>query len=286
MRLLFQTSVGIVAWLPLQVRSHAGEMDWHVPPSDSLLVLLPLLAAAGLYLAGLLRRVADVGLQPNDALRSAVFTSAVMLLALALVWPLDAWAAASFAAHMVQHIVLAALAPLLLLLGRPYTMCLRGLPRRGRAWVLRPRHWPGARLLRRVAASATACAALHGLMLWGWHLPVAFELALRHEFVHWLEHLTLLGSGVLFWRAMLRARGTALGAALLAALLTVIHSGMLGALLALAPQAIYASYARTLGPAEALADQQLAGLIMWIPMGALYLLAGLALAVRGLWRTR
>jgi putative membrane protein len=260
--------------------AHGTELDWHVAPSDSLLVLLPLLAVAGLYLAGVLRRAASPGLQPRDGARSAAFSCAILLLAAALVWPLDAWAGLSFAAHMGQHMVLLALAPPLLLLGRPGAVILRGLPRAAQGWVLQPRRWPGSGALRRLAASAALAGVLHGVLLWGWHVPAMFELALRSELVHWLEHVTLLASGMLFWRALLRARGPALGWGLVSMLVTVIHSGLLGALLTLAPQPLYGTYARQAGAAAALADQQLAGLIMWVPMGMVYLLAAIALAAR------
>lgn len=122
-------------------------------------------------------------------------------------------------------------------------------------------------------------AALHGALLWGWHLPAAFDLALRHELVHWLEHVTLLATGVLFWRVLLHSRGANAGWAVAAMLATVVHTGMLGALLSLSPRVLYGAYA---GNADALGDQQLAGLIMWVPMGVVYVVAALVLAARAL----
>ena len=121
---------------------------------------------------------------------------------------------------------------------------------------------------------------MHGLLLWGWHVPAAFELALRHELVQWLEHVTLLDSALLFCRALLRSRGGARLWGLVQMLLTIVHSGMLDALLALAPQPLFTHYARLQGQEAALADRQLAGLIMWIPMGTVYLVAAAILAAR------
>ena len=260
--------------------AHGADLDWHVAPSDSLAVLLPLLAGTALYLRGLLRRARLHGLHAGDAARSAAFSAAVVLLAVALVWPLDAWAGLSFAAHMGQHMVLVVLAPPLLLLGRPTPLVLRGLPRALQGGLLRPRRWPGVRTLRGVAGSVGPTAAVHGLLLWAWHVPAAFELALRHEWVHWLEHVSLLASALLFWRALLRARGGARLWGLVQVLVLIVHTGMLGALLALAPHPLYGHYVRLQGADAALADQQLAGLIMWVPMGTVYLLAAALIAAR------
>jgi putative membrane protein len=267
---------------PLAARAHGGELDWHVAPSQSLLVLVPICIGTALYLHGVLRRASHHGLQPHEAARSLSFSLAVLLLTAALVWPLDAWAELSFAAHMAQHMVLVALAPPLLLLARPAALALRGLPARARPLAVHPRQWPGMAALRGASRSPGGTAALHGALLWAWHLPAAFDFALRNDLVHWLEHVTLLGSALLFWRAVLRARRERVGWALLAMLLTVMHSGMLGALIALAPHPLYAHYAASMGAAAALSDQQLAGLIMWVPMGAAYLAAAAALAARAL----
>lgn len=279
-RLARGASIAPAALLPAAARAHGNELDWHVPPSDSLAVLLPLLLLMGLYMAGLVRRAGTAGLPGIQAGRSLVFSLGMLLLATALVWPLDAWASRSFAAHMAQHMVLVALAPPLLLAGRPGALLLRGLPRSLHSAVVKPRRWRAVASARPIAASISVTGVLHGVLVWGWHMPAAFDLALRHEAVHWAEHVTLLGSGMLFWRALLRARGAATGRALLAALVTIIHSGMLGALLTLAPHPLYRTYEDRLGKAAALADQQLAGLIMWVPMGTLYLLCAVVLAAR------
>lgn len=268
---------GVLA-LPGLALAHGGELDWRVPPSDALPVLLPLLVASLLFAAGVLRRQRAGALSAVHGARTLAFFSAVLLLVLALVWPLDAWSGLSFAAHMGQHMVLLALAPPLLVLARPGAMVLRGLPQALQRAVLAPRRWPLAALSRRGANSIGATGLLHAAVLWGWHVPAAFELALRNEAVHWLEHVTLLASGMLYWRALLRARGGAAGWALASMLSTLLHTGVLGALLTLAPRPLYPSYAVQHGVQAALADQQLAGLIMWVPMGTVYLVAALAVA--------
>lgn len=272
------TVLSTTAAAPGLAAAHGGALDWHAAASDSLLVLVPLLAGGSLYAIGLLRRAAH-GLTPADGSRASAFFAALLVLGVALVWPLDAWAELSFAAHMGQHMLLVAIAPPLLLLGRPAALWLRALPHGLRAAGVSPRRWPGTAVVRRFCGSIAAMAALHGALLWGWHLPAAFDLALRHERVHWVEHVTLLASGVLFWRVLLRSRGANAGWAVAAMLVTVVHTGLLGALLSLSPRVLYGAYA---GNADALGDQQLAGLIMWVPMGVVYVAAALAFAARAL----
>ncbi len=268
--------------LPAVAAAHSVGVSESAGPSDVLLVLVPLLVGTLLYIAGLARRAATTGLTQRSRGRAASFGLGITLLAIALLGPLEAWAELSFSAHMAQHMVLIALAPPLLLLGRPGAAWLRALPQAWRAAATSPQRWPGARVVSRWTRSVAATSLLHGAVLWGWHAPAAFEMALRHNTIHWLEHLTLLATGMLFWRALLRARGVMLGWGLVWMLVTVIHSGMLGALITLAPRPLYGIYIERGGVADVLADQQLAGLIMWVPMGTVYLLAALLFAARGL----
>jgi putative membrane protein len=246
------------------------------------LALLPLVAAAALYALGFTRRANRNRPGNSRTLRALSFAGGIALLATALAG-IDAWAAGALSAHMLQHMLLIALAPPLLLLGRPGAVWLASLPRAWRVAATGPLRWRVLAGPRRVATSLPATALVHGAVLWAWHIPAAFELALRVEAVHWLEHLTLLAAGLLFWNALLRARGVALGCGVMWMLVTIIHSGMLGALITLAPRPLYATYLAQ-GVTRALADQQLAGLIMWVPMGTVYLAAALAFAARGLRR--
>jgi cytochrome c oxidase assembly factor CtaG len=113
-------------------------------------------------------------------------------------------------------------------------------------------------------------------VLWAWHAPALYQAALRSDLLHALEHATLFGTAVLFWWAVLDPRGRArLGAGrdLLYLFAAGLQGGALGALFTFAPNPIYPAYAAT-APAwgmSALTDQQLAGLIMWIPFGTIYL---------------
>ncbi|WBV43454.1 cytochrome c oxidase assembly protein [Pseudoroseomonas cervicalis] len=199
-----------------------------------------LLTALALGLALLLLR------GPKGA-RGAAALAAWAVLALVFVSPLCALASALFAARSLHHVLLVALAaPLLALAGLA--------PRRG----------------------LSLAVPAHLLVLWAWHAPPAYAAALASDAVYWLMQLSLLGSAAWFWGAAL-ARGAALPGigALLAGM---VGMGMLGALLTFAPTALYAPHATTtqawgLSPLQ---DQQLAGLLMWVPAALAYLLPALA----------
>jgi cytochrome c2 len=123
--------------------------------------------------------------------------------------------------------------------------------------------------------------ALHAIALWIWHAPPLFQATLQSDLIHTLQHLSFLLSALLFWWAVLhngRDR-VGYGAATLYVFTTSIHSGALGALLTFSSTLWYPAYhvsplAWGLTPVE---DQQLGGLLMWIPAGLVYLFAGLAL---------
>ena len=108
--------------------------------------------------------------------------------------------------------------------------------------------------------------------LWLWHAPPLFEAALESEAVHYLQHLTLLVTALLFWASLLPRRADTRSRimAVFSLFTTSIHATLLGALLTLSPTVWYASYAGAEGSGglSALEDQQLAGLIKWVPFGA------------------
>src|SRR5205085_1430820 len=116
---------------------------------------------------------------------------------------------------------------------------------------------------------------LFALALWVWHAPALFEAALRNEMIHALEHLVFLVSATLFWWVLLkptRPSYTHYGMAIPYLFTTALHSGILGALMTFGTQPWYRFYTAQVSPwgLTALEDQQLAGLIMWVPGGALF----------------
>jgi len=251
---------------------------WTLSP----LLLVPLFAFAGLYVTGL-RRLwrgghAGRGISRAEAL---AFAGGMATLFLATVWPFDALGGWSLAAHMAQHMLLLALAPPLLLAARPRAALAAALPpawsrvlhRIARACQVRP--------LQSLAAATTASV----VVMWGWHMPATLALALGSEPVHWLMHASFLLAGLWLWTLLWRRlRDDAAGGALagtVAIVVVMMQMGFLGALLTFSRRVLYPFYARRapqLG-LDPLVDQQLAGLVMWVPSclpylaGAVWLLA-------------
>jgi hypothetical protein len=186
-----------------------------------------------------------------------------------------------FSAHMLQHMMLMLVAAPLLVLGLPGYTLLWALPpraRRGLASALRAR-WVRATL--RVLSAPLGAVALHLLAIWAWHLPSLYEAALESEPVHVLEHASFLGTALLFWWRVRASAGS--GAALLYVFCIAMQGGVLGVLITLSPTVWYpvqavGAAAWGLTPLE---DQQLAGLLMWVPGGAVYL--GTALWLASAW---
>jgi putative membrane protein len=187
--------------------------------------------------------------------RSRPGAVAVLVLCVAFLSPLCALSSALFSARVVHHVLLVAVAAPLLALARP------------------ARHQTGVGL-RFILATAA---------LWLWHLPPAYDAALSDMAVYWLMQASLLGSAWLFWRAAFsQPEGSGLGWVFLG----YVAMGMLGALLTLAPAALYAAHesAPLLWGFTPLSDQQLGGLIMWMPAGIPFAIWGAMLARRA-WRS-
>jgi putative membrane protein len=250
------------------------------------LVLLGLVAASAVYARGLRIYWGRVGAGRGVRRWQAMaYASGLLALVVALVSPLDALAEALFTAHMVQHLLLVVVAAPLLVLGAPLVPGLWALPRArrlalGRWWHDARRVWGGWRLLSQPAVVWTLYAAT----LWIWHLPVLYEAALASASAHALEHVTLLLSALLFWWTALHSGHPGRlghGAGVLYVFAASLPSGLLGVLLTFARTAWYPAYA----PSEAawglspLEDQQLAGLLMWVPGGLAHVIAALGLLV-------
>ncbi|CAN5658444.1 hypothetical protein BH24ACI2_BH24ACI2_05430 [soil metagenome] len=121
--------------------------------------------------------------------------------------------------------------------------------------------------------------AIHTVALWIWHVPFLFQATLESNFVHTLQHLSFFLSALLFWQAIIASpRGLmGYGAGVLYLFTTSIHSGLLGAFLTFTTNVWYPAYEKTTASwgLTALEDQQLGGLIMWVPAGIVYIVAGL-----------
>jgi putative membrane protein len=211
----------------------------------------------------------------------ASFAAGMATLVIALLSPLD-WASDTFfSAHMTQHELLMIVAAPLIVLGRTLIAFFWALPegqrqRVGevlrRPWVSRP--W-------RTASGPIVVLIIHGLVVWLWHIPALFEAALASEFVHGIQHLTFFITAALFFWALVYGRyGKAgYGLAVLFVFATATHTTVLGALLTCAKAVWYPGHAsRSIAVAvDPMADQQLAGLIMWIPAAVIFLVIALVL---------
>jgi len=171
---------------------------------------------------------------------------------------------------MAQHELLMIVAAPLLALARPELVCLLLIPPRQRRRV--------ARGLYRLRLNLFLAWALHGAALWLWHLPALYEAAVQEPLIHFAQHASFFLTALVFWQAALDRR-SGYGAAALYTFATSLHSGVLGALFFLAPHPWYRVYG---AGTVALEDQQLAGLLMWVPGGVALALMALALFWRWL----
>jgi cytochrome c oxidase assembly factor CtaG len=249
-------------------------------------VVGPLVVSLAWFLAGSARLRARGAEAPTLRRRVACFLAGWALLVGALVSPLDAAAARSFAAHMLEHELLMLAAAPLLVLSAPVGIALWALPRRARLALGRAAHTRTWRAPWAMMSGLFAATTIQAAALWGWHAPSLFGLALARPGWHVVQHLCFLGTALLFWHAVWRApvRGGA-GACVAALFFTATVSGALGALMALARGPWYAGYAALgLTPMglTPLQDQQLAGLLMWVPGGLVHAGAALWLLARAL----
>jgi putative membrane protein len=271
--------------------AHAHDVTLPAPPTAGWTfepwVVICLGLSALLYGVGLARLWKKSGEgRAQLRLRACSFLTGWLALAAALVSPLDALGSWLFSAHMLQHEAMMIVAAPLLVLGRPFALWMWGLPP---AW----RRPVGAAVRGRALQTGWAVLTwpvfawlFHAAVVWLWHAPLLFEAALHSNAIHTLQHVSFLGSALLFWWAVLGDGSfrPQRGLSMLYIFTTMAHTGALGALLTWSGVVWYPSY---IGAGEgfgidALEDQQLGGLIMWVPGGLAYLIAGLALASKWL----
>ncbi|MEX2536402.1 MAG: cytochrome c oxidase subunit II [Trueperaceae bacterium] len=254
-----------------------------LPPEllPGLLSALPMVALSllgVLYILGVARAWRKAGWGRGISVgRASAGLLGLMALGAALSGPLEALAVLLFSAHMAQHLLLSLVAAPLLVLGVPLLALLWLLPPRFRRTAVKGwrRSGPIGRGWRLVIHPVAAWL-IFVVILWAWHLPAAYGAALTSELVHVLEHLSLLGSAGLFWWMLFQPLGRRRLNRFLAPVVlfvTALQGGVLGAMITLAPEPWYGHYERVARATgiSALADQQLAGLLMWVPPGALYL---------------
>lgn len=247
--------------------------------ADDPTVLVGLALAGCAYALGRRRRSRSTGR------REQAFWIGFAAVAVAVASPLDALSGDLASAHMVQHLLLVVVAAPLLAYSAPTARMMRGLPRGARTPLGRSRRAlrrsPVVGQLRRPGVAWF----LHAATLWFWHASGPYGAALDHDVVHGVEHLSFLLTAAFFWSTVLRSRGpfrAGEGYGVVLVFTMAMQGVFLGALLTFATSPWYDGYRDTAvrWGLDPLADQQLAGVIMWVPAGLVYVAVGVGLAAR------
>jgi cytochrome c oxidase assembly factor CtaG len=258
--------------------AHGSGIPWTFDPW----IVVPLAMLAALYGIGTVK----LGWRSRRSLliRALLYWGGILTLAGALISPLHWLGEHLFTFHMIEHEIVMAISAPLIVLARPVGILLWGLSGRTRHIAGSLMRSPLIRGTWDWCTSATNATIIHGVAIWAWHMPGLFDAALTNTALHRLQHLSFFATAILFWWAIVWRSDYGASAWYLFA--TMIHTGVLGALMALAPRVLYlaqtqAAKAWGLTPLE---DQQLAGMIMWVPAGTIYAAAAmtmLALWIRG-----
>jgi putative membrane protein len=240
--------------------------EWQMPPSLTMVLLL----VGCIYVRGwfAIRKTRPTQFTP---MRLSCFLLGLAVSWVAIASPLDGFADVSLSPHMVQHLLLMSAVPPLLLLGWPVVPLLRGLP----AWVLRPLLGPALRssVLRRLGrwlvSPVVAWLAMNATFI-GWHVPAAYDFALRNEHWHEFEHVCFLASALAFWWCIIRpwpAQNRRNSWRWLLYLLSAdLVNTALSAFLAFCDRPVYSYYLTKPNPfhISPLADQILGASTMWV----------------------
>jgi putative membrane protein len=262
------------------------------PPADGSLaeglLTIAFVVAVCLLVAGYGRGVQELWARRGagrvvPAWRVAAFGAGVLVVLAAQQGPVHELAATSLAGHMAQHMLLLLVAGPLLAAGAATLPLSLAAPPWLRRQLARRRAAPTVRVLRRPVAYAVLAGVGQMVSLWFWHLPGPYVAGVDHPVAHAVEHLCFVTTAWLFWAPMLGASRHRPPAPVAVLMLvgTMLPASALGAVLTFAPEPVYP--VRVLG-ADPLADQQLAGLLMWAPMDAVVLVVALTLFVRWLLR--
>jgi putative membrane protein len=240
---------------------------WNLDP----VLIACLVGAAVLYTLGARRQRAVSRYQ------CLLFYAGWFVTSAALVSPLCPLSVSLFAARVAQHAILILVAAPLVMAGRPFLSL-------GALWPKFARIAAPLGFLR-VMATPIPAAGLFAVLLWFWHMPAPYAATFDSDLVYWVMHLTLFGSALLLWSALSLKDDSKLPQVVAAGILTSIQMTFLGALITLTPHALYAPHRFTTAAWDLspLQDQEIGGLIMWVPGCAVFLavaIMGLVLAMR------
>jgi len=256
--------------------------SWSAPVGvDASLCVVALLYARGWH------RLRIVANRQFPAWRLAAFFAGVVTVWIAIGSRLEALDDVSLTVHMMQHLLLAAIAPPLILLGAPELPLLRGLPQSlGRGVVSPFLRLPFTRRFAHLVSNPAICLLVATLALIGWHIPAVFELALRLDWLHKLEHASFLGAGLMFWWPVVQPWPStprwpewAMPLYLFAA---TLPCDALSAFLTFCERVVYPSYISaprvfTLSPLE---DQERAAALMWVAVTVIFLIPAVLVTLK------
>jgi cytochrome c oxidase assembly factor CtaG len=220
------------------------------------------------------------------ATQAIAFIAGLLALFVALGSPLEPFTSLLLQAHMAQHLLLMMLAPPLLWLGAPLFPLVRGLPAPVRSFFAPLFGSAHLHALFRRLTHPAAALILFVVVTWAWHVPALYELALRSDGWHYVQHACFLAAGLVFWHPVVRpypARPAWSRWLLVPYLLVAdVQNTALSALLTFSDAPLYPHYADMprLGGLSALEDQAAAGVLMWVPGSIAYLVPLFAVGLR------
>jgi putative membrane protein len=256
--------------------------DWSLP----IWLTLSILITAAIYLRGWLAIRKTRPAQFSD-IRLASFLCGLAILWLAIGSPMDGFADALLSAHMVEHLLLMSVVPLLLLYGLPVVPLLRGLPAPLRHWIIGPLlRTPALRSFCHWLVTPAVAWLLMNLAYLGWHIPAAYDFALKHENWHAVEHLCFLGTSILFWWCIIwpwpaRVQQRNWGVLIYLIGADLVNT-MLAAFLAFCDRPVYHYYVDNPNPfgVSVLSDQVLGAAFMWVLGSLAFLLPTMLITLR------
>jgi putative membrane protein len=265
-----------------------GFWDWSLDPPLVLVIDLAIL-----YWIGDRRTVSPARTRSRLRWERAAFYSGLLVLAVALASPLEILSEQLFWVHMIQHVLLIVVAAPLIVLARPWIRLWRCLPldtRRRLAQGLGkdPSTAPLRSVTRAIGTPAASFVLFSGVLL-GWHLPALFDATLRSSALHALEHTLFFCTALLFWKQVLPSPPLRMRLDEPQRVMYVVGGMIVGwalaVVLALAPHPLYGYYSHLStrpGGISALADQQLAAGVMWVPGSITFLVVVLVYVNRWL----
>jgi putative membrane protein len=260
--------------------------EWPVTPGITLMTVL----TVTFYLNGIRRRAS--GQVTVSAWQCASFLLGVLAVYLSIQSPVDVLAERMFYIHQIQHILLRALGPILIILGTPLPAMVRGIPSPLKGMTLTPivRNTPVQKLYAFLIHPAVA-TFMYIAVLYIWQIPSLHNLALEDRAVHDAMHISLLVTGLFFWWLMLDPRPSqvhlSLGARIVLVAATIVPNSILGAVILFYTKVLYTGYDQLQGvwDISPITDQQIGGLIMWIPGAMMHVVVALILLRRWIYLT-